>query len=182
MAHQGLHQVQKLTQNQVLAPQLRQSLKILQAPALELRHTILEELQSNPLLEEMPMDGVSLEQETEKNAADRNDQPDGDNSQELRFQEDFAVLRKLDGFEIIVLDDIGYIQQSRDEMEVLFTFLSERYERRSLMITSNLVFSQWDKIFKDPMTTMAAVDRLVHHATILEFTGDTQRTPKKRQE
>jgi DNA replication protein DnaC len=61
-------------------------------------------------------------------------------------------------------------------MEVLFTFLAERYERRSVMITSNLVFSKWDKIFKDPMTTMAAIDRLVHHATILEFDGESVRT------
>ena len=75
-----------------------------------------------------------------------------------------------------LIDDIGYIQQSREEMEVLFQFLAERYETKSVVITSNLVFSQWDKIFKDPMTTLAAVDRLVHHATILEFTGDTQRT------
>jgi len=86
-----------------------------------------------------------------------------------------AVLRKLDGFELILVDDIGYIQQSRDEMEVLFTFLSERYERRSLMITSNLVFSQWDKIFKDPLTTAAAIDRLIHHSIILELDGDSYR-------
>jgi DNA replication protein DnaC len=86
-----------------------------------------------------------------------------------------AVLRKLDGYDIVVLDDIGYIQQSREEMEVLFTFLAERYERKSLMITSNLVFSEWDKIFKDPMTTAAAIDRLVHHAIILELDGDSYR-------
>lgn len=85
------------------------------------------------------------------------------------------LLRKLDTFEVIVLDDIGYVQQSREEMEILFTFLSERYERRSLMITSNLVFSQWDKIFKDPMTTAAAIDRLVHHSIILELDGDSFR-------
>ena len=60
-------------------------------------------------------------------------------------------------------------------MEVLFTFLAERYEKKSVIITSNLVFSQWDQIFKDPMTTMAAIDRLVHHATILEFTGESHR-------
>jgi DNA replication protein DnaC len=81
------------------------------------------------------------------------------------------ALKKLDRFAVIVLDDIGYVQQNREEMEVLFTFLAERYERRSLMISSNLVFSQWDKIFKDPMTTMAAIDRLVHHSVILEFDG-----------
>ena len=65
-------------------------------------------------------------------------------------------------------------------MEVLFTFLAERYERRSVMITSNLVFSKWDQIFKDPMTTMAAIDRLVHHATILEFDGESVRTKKAK--
>ena len=78
-------------------------------------------------------------------------------------------LRRLDKFEVIILDDIGYVQQSREEMEVLFTFLAERYERRSLMITSNLVFSEWNKIFKDPLTTAAAIDRIVHHSIILEF-------------
>jgi DNA replication protein DnaC len=86
-----------------------------------------------------------------------------------------AVLRKLDGYDLVVLDDIGYVQQDRDEMEVLFTFLSERYERRSLMISSNLVFSQWDKIFKDPVTTAAAIDRLVHHSIILELDGESYR-------
>lgn len=86
-----------------------------------------------------------------------------------------ALLKKLDRFELVVLDDIGYVQHSREEMEVLFTFLSERYERRSLMITSNLVFSEWDKIFKDPMTTAAAIDRVVHHSTILELNGGSYR-------
>jgi len=88
-----------------------------------------------------------------------------------------ALLKKLDGFDGIILDDLGYVQQSREEMEVLFTFLAERYERRSVLISSNLVFSKWDQIFKDPMTTMAAVDRLVHHALILEFEGETHRAP-----
>ena len=85
-------------------------------------------------------------------------------------------LRRLDRFDAVILDDIGYVQQDREEMEVLFTFLAERYERKSVMITSNLVFSQWDRIFKDPMTTAAAIDRLVHHATILEMTGESFRT------
>ena len=91
-----------------------------------------------------------------------------------------ALLKKLDRYSIVALDDIGYVQQDREEMEVLFTFLAERYERRSVMITSNLVFSKWDKIFKDPMTTMAAIDRLVHHATILEFDGESVRTKKAK--
>jgi DNA replication protein DnaC len=90
------------------------------------------------------------------------------------------LLKKLDRYEVIILDDIGYIQQSREEMEVLFTFLAERYERRSLMISSNLVFSKWDQIFKDPMTTMAAVDRLIHHATILEFDNKSIREDDAR--
>jgi DNA replication protein DnaC len=85
------------------------------------------------------------------------------------------ALKKLDHFEVVILDDIGYVQQNREEMEVLFTFLAERYERRSLLVSSNLVFSKWDQIFKDPMTTMAAVDRLVHHSIILEFNGDSHR-------
>lgn len=82
-----------------------------------------------------------------------------------------AELRRLDKFDTVIVDDIGYIQQERDEMEVLFTFLGERYERRSVLISSNLVFSQWDRIFKDPMTTAAAIDRVVHHSTILELTA-----------
>ncbi len=86
-----------------------------------------------------------------------------------------AELRKLDRIDVVLIDDIGYIQQDREEMEVLFTFLAERYERRSVMITSNLVFSQWDRIFKDPMTTACAIDRVVHHSVILEMTGTSVR-------
>jgi DNA replication protein DnaC len=84
-------------------------------------------------------------------------------------------LRVLDRFDVVILDDLGYVQQDREEMEVLFTFLAERYERRSVVITSNLVFSQWDRIFKDPMTTAAAIDRVVHHSLILELTGKSKR-------
>ena len=90
----------------------------------------------------------------------------------LRARRDLELeyeLRRLDRFEVLILDDIGYVQQSRDEMEVLFTLLAERYERRSVVITSNLVFSQWDQIFKNPMTTAAAIDRVVHHSIIVEF-------------
>ncbi|RLD23667.1 MAG: AAA family ATPase, partial [Bacteroidetes bacterium] len=85
-------------------------------------------------------------------------------------------LRRLDRFDAVILDDIGYIQQEREEMEVLFTFLGERYERRSVIITSNLLFSKWDKIFKDPMTTAAAIDRVVHHSVILELPGPSYRS------
>jgi DNA replication protein DnaC len=90
------------------------------------------------------------------------------------------TLRRLDRYDAVILDDIGYVQQGRDEMEVLFTFLAERYERRSVLITSNLVFSEWDKIFHDPMTTACAIDRVVHHATILELTGESYRAEVAR--
>lgn len=93
----------------------------------------------------------------------------------LKAKRDYELereLRRLDRFAAVILDDIGYVQQSRQEMEVLFTFLAERYERRSVVITSNLVFSQWDQIFKDPLTTAAAIDRVVHHSVIIEFGPD----------
>jgi DNA replication protein DnaC len=96
---------------------------------------------------------------------------------DLRLEKELAVL---DGYDVVILDDIGYVQQSRDEMEVLFTFLAERYERKSVVITSNLVFSEWDRIFKDPMTAAAAIDRLVHHAVILEMTGPSVRADQAR--
>jgi DNA replication protein DnaC len=85
------------------------------------------------------------------------------------------LLKKLSRYDAIIVDDIGYVQQSRQEMEVLFTFLADRYERGSLMITSNLPFSKWEKIFKDPMTAAAAIDRLVHHSVILELNIESYR-------
>jgi len=93
----------------------------------------------------------------------------------LRAKRDYELereLRRLDRFAVVILDDLGYVQQSREEMEVLFTFLAERYERRSVVITSNLVFSEWNQIFKDPLTTAAAIDRVVHHSLIIEFSHE----------
>ncbi|MBN2279350.1 MAG: IS21-like element helper ATPase IstB [Candidatus Marinimicrobia bacterium] len=84
-------------------------------------------------------------------------------------------LKKLAKYDAIIIDDIGYVQQSREEMEVLFTLLADRYEKGSIMITSNLPFSKWDKICKDPMTTAAAIDRLVHHSVILELNINSYR-------
>ena len=78
-------------------------------------------------------------------------------------------LRNMSKYDAIIIDDIGYVQQSREEMEVLFTLLADRYERGSVIITSNLPFSKWEQIFKDSMTTAAAIDRLVHHCVILEL-------------
>ena len=85
------------------------------------------------------------------------------------------VLKKLSRYDAVIIDDIGYVQHSRQEMEVLFTFLADRYERGSLMITSNLPFSKWEQIFKDPMTAAAAIDRLVHHSVILELNIESYR-------
>jgi DNA replication protein DnaC len=85
------------------------------------------------------------------------------------------LLHKLDRFDVIVLDDLGYVQQSAEDAEVLFTLMAERYERRSLIVTSNLVFSQWDRIFGNPMATAAAIDRVVHHSVILEFDVPSKR-------
>lgn len=79
------------------------------------------------------------------------------------------AIKKLSRYQALILDDLGYVQQSREEMEVLFTLLAERYERGSVLITSNLPFSKWESIFKDAMTTAAAIDRLVHHSVILEL-------------
>ena len=93
-------------------------------------------------------------------------------------------MKKLAGFEALLIDDLGYVQQSREEMEVLFTLLAERYERGSVLLTSNLPFSGWGAIFKDPMTTAAAIDRLVHHSVIVElnvpsFRLETARSAKQ---
>jgi len=85
---------------------------------------------------------------------------------ELQLRQEIKKLGKYEG---LIIDQMGYVQQSREEMEVLFTLLAERYERGSVLLTSNLPFSKWEDIFKDPMTTAAAIDRLVHHCIILEL-------------
>lgn len=89
-------------------------------------------------------------------------------------------IKELDRYEALIIDDISYIPFNRDETDVLFVLLAERYETRSVIITSNLVFSEWSNIFKDPMTTKAAVDRLVHHATILELKESYRAAEAKR--
>jgi DNA replication protein DnaC len=85
---------------------------------------------------------------------------------DLRLPQELA---KLDRYACLILDDIGYVQHDQDEMEILFTLLSERYERKTVMISTNLVFSEWTRIFKSPMTTMAAIDRVVHHCVIVDM-------------
>ncbi len=93
-----------------------------------------------------------------------------------------GVLKKLSKYHALIIDDIGYVQQTREEMEVLFTLLADRYERGSVMLTSNLPFSKWEQIFKDPMTTAAAIDRLVHHSIILELNLPSYRLEQSKKD
>lgn len=88
------------------------------------------------------------------------------------------LIKQFSSFEGLIIDDLGYVQQSREEMEVLLTLLAERYERGSVLLTSNLAFSKWDQIFKDAMTTAAAIDRLVHHSVIIELNVPSYRVEK----
>jgi DNA replication protein DnaC len=85
---------------------------------------------------------------------------------DLRLSREIKRLSRYDG---LIIDDLGYMQESRDDMEVVFTLLAERYERGSVLMTSNLAFSKWEAIFKDAMMTAAAIDRLVHHSVIIEL-------------
>jgi DNA replication protein DnaC len=96
---------------------------------------------------------------------------------ELRLPKEIRKLLSYDG---LIIDDLGYVQQTREEMEVMFTLLAERYERGSVLLTSNLPFSKWEQIFKDSMTTAAAIDRLVHHSVILELNVPSYRLEKAR--
>jgi DNA replication protein DnaC len=94
------------------------------------------------------------------------------------------LIKRYSRYEGMIIDDVGYIRQTREEMEVVFTLLAERYERGSVLLTSNLPFSKWEGIFKDPMTTAAAIDRLVHHSVIVElnvpsFRLETAKTTRK---
>ncbi len=101
----------------------------------------------------------------------------------LKSKQDFALpraLKQLSKYDALIIDDIGYVQQSREEMEVLFTVLAHRYERGSVMLTSNLPFSKWETIFKDPMVTAAAIDRLVHHSVIIELNIESYRMEEAR--
>jgi DNA replication protein DnaC len=86
-----------------------------------------------------------------------------------------SALTKLDRFDLLIVDDVGYVKKTEAETSVLFELIAHRYERRSLLITANQPFSQWDSIFADSMMTVAAVDRLVHHALILEIQAESFR-------
>lgn len=91
------------------------------------------------------------------------------------------LLKKYARYRGMIIDDLGYIRQTREEMEVVFTLLAERYERGSVLLTSNLAFSKWEQIFKDPMTTAAAIDRLVHHSIIIELNIPSYRLEQAKQ-
>jgi len=102
----------------------------------------------------------------------------------LRAKRDLRLerlIKKLHKYEALIIDDMGYVQQSREEMEVLFTLLAERYERGSVLLSSNLPFSKWEQIFKDPMTTAAAIDRLIHHSVIIELNIPSYRLEAAKQ-
>jgi DNA replication protein DnaC len=90
-------------------------------------------------------------------------------------------IKRLGRYEGLIIDDLGYLQQSRDEMDVVFTLLAERYERGSVLMTSNLQFSKWESIFKDAMMTAAAIDRLVHHCVIIELNIPSYRAEEAQQ-
>jgi DNA replication protein DnaC len=86
-----------------------------------------------------------------------------------------AELAKLDRFDLLILDDVSYVRRDQAETSVLFELIAERYERKSIAITANQPFSAWDQIFPDAAMTLAAVDRLVHHATIFEMNVESFR-------
>ena len=86
-----------------------------------------------------------------------------------------AAINRLDRFHLLILDDLAYVTKDQAETSVLFEIISARYERRSMMITANQPFAEWGKVFPDPAMTLAAVDRLVHHATIFEINVESYR-------
>jgi DNA replication protein DnaC len=86
-----------------------------------------------------------------------------------------AAITKLDKYQLLILDDIAYVTKDQAETSVLFELIAARYERRSLLITANQPFGEWGKIFSDQAMTLAAIDRLVHHATILEMNVESYR-------
>ncbi len=86
-----------------------------------------------------------------------------------------AAINRLDKYHLLILDDLAYVSKDQAETSVLFELISARYERRSMLITANQPFGEWGKVFPDPAMTLAAVDRLVHHATIFEMNVDSYR-------
>jgi DNA replication protein DnaC len=86
-----------------------------------------------------------------------------------------SALAKLDKYHLLILDDLAYVSKDQAETSVLFELIGSRYERRSMLITANQPFGEWGKVFPDQAMTLAAIDRLVHHATILEMNVESYR-------
>jgi DNA replication protein DnaC len=86
-----------------------------------------------------------------------------------------SAIAKLDCYDLLILDDIAYVTKDQAETSVLFELIAARYERRSMLITANQPFGKWGKIFPDQAMTLAAIDRLVHHSTILEMHVESYR-------
>jgi len=91
-----------------------------------------------------------------------------------------AAMSKLDKYRVLIIDDIGYVKKTDAETQVLFELIAHRYEAGSLIVTSNQPFSQWDQIFSDTLMTVAAIDRIIHHATIVEIDSDSYRRKEQK--
>jgi DNA replication protein DnaC len=91
-----------------------------------------------------------------------------------------GMMSKLDKYRVLIIDDIGYVKKTDSETQVLFEFIAHRYESGSLIITSNQPFSHWDQVFPDTLMTVAAIDRIIHHATIIEIDGDSYRRKNQK--
>ncbi len=90
-----------------------------------------------------------------------------------------TLMTRLDKYRVLIIDDIGYVKKTDSETQVLFEFIAHRYESGSLIITSNQPFSHWDQLFPDALMTVAAIDRIIHHSTIIEIEGESYRRKNK---
>ncbi len=146
MSAQGFHQVQKQTQNLVLAPQLRQSLKILQVPALDLRNVIVEELQSNPALEELPIEEISIEESNSTSEDNGNDS----SKVELEFSDDFKVLNQMeeDWAELYTQDGGSYSSEAADRRQHMFDSLTSETSLQEYLIRQAELSDASEEIMK----------------------------------
>lgn len=91
-----------------------------------------------------------------------------------------TAMTRLDKYRVLIIDDIGYVKKTVSETQALFGFIPHRYESGNLIITSNRPFSQWDQIFLDTMMTVAAIDQIIHHATISEIDSESDRRKSQK--
>lgn len=92
-----------------------------------------------------------------------------------------TAMTRFDKYRTLIIDDIGYVRKTDAETQVLFEFIAHRYESGSLIVTSNQPFSQWDQIFPDSLMTVAAIDRIIHHATIIEIDAESFRRKNQKE-